>query len=82
MSYKYYNTYDLIIALGCFCSYFQSPNIFWFVKDPSVIFIINHDDLIILKNCLTEEQISIMDVWRFLTFEQQKLILFNLDKFY
>lgn len=74
-------SFRIIHKLGCTQKYYERDNMFWFKDDPAIIFIMNEDGTIILRELFTERKVSIYELWEKFDNEQKKLIVYNLDKF-
>lgn len=81
MTRAYSESIKIIKALGCTDEYYQNGSMFWFDKDPSIIFIIRKNGDIVLKKLWSENSISIYELWPKFSSEQKRLIVYNLDKF-
>jgi len=71
---------EIIEILNCH-NYYNSPNAYWFIYDPTIILIIDSDDRILLKDVFSGDGISIVEIWEMLSKDQKKILIFNLDKF-
>jgi hypothetical protein len=81
MTKAFGESFKIVKALGCTDEYYKNGSMFWFDKDPSVIFIIRENGEIILKELWGDNSISIYELWPKFSSEQKRLIAYNLDKF-
>ena len=81
MSQDYQDSLQIISQLGCSSEYFYNPSLYWFDPDPSLAFLILHDGSILVRSIWHNNPVSIYELWKFFNEEQQKLIIYNLDKF-
>jgi hypothetical protein len=74
-------SFHLVRRLGGTDEYYRNGSMFWFSKDPSIIFIIKKNGKVLIKELLTEKSLSVYELWTAFTKEQRSLVAYNLDKF-
>lgn len=74
-------SFNLVRNLGCTDEYYDNGSMFWFEKDPGIIFIITENGKIIIKELFSEKNVSIYELWSMFNKEQKSLVAYNLDKF-
>jgi len=81
MTKGYADSLNFIKQLDATDVYYNREDIYWYNKDPSVLFVIRPDGDILLRHAFTDQSLSIYELWKHFNSEQKKIIAFNIDKF-